>query len=131
MTTALRSLLEAEQSEACNDGALEESDKLFTTIREITAKKTGAVIPLGTKVRLVWDGQRAESVMIVAPLTGIRTATTLLHKTVKGVSKEPSLSTLEKWGSNGIAKSVLGAKVEPDGWDADGSPSWMLAVGVI
>ncbi len=29
------------------------------------------------------------------------------------------------------AKSVFGAQVEPDGWDAKGAPSWLLAIGVI
>jgi hypothetical protein len=45
--------------------------------------------------------------------------------------KAPSMSTLEKWSENGIAKSVLGARVEPDGHGPDGEPSWMLAMGMI
>lgn len=45
--------------------------------------------------------------------------------------KAPSMKTLEKWSDDGIAKSVLGARVEPDGHGPDGEPSWMLALGVI
>lgn len=45
--------------------------------------------------------------------------------------KSPTMNTLEKWSEDGIAKSVLGARVEPDGHGPDGEPSWMLALGMI
>ena len=45
--------------------------------------------------------------------------------------KAPSMRTLEKWVNDGICKSVLGKTVEPDGYDEDGSPSWLLALGMI
>ena len=45
--------------------------------------------------------------------------------------KMPGLKTMEKWSNDGIAKSVLGKRVEPDGWDSENSPSWMLVAGVI
>ena len=41
------------------------------------------------------------------------------------------MNTLEKWSSDGVAKSVTGQRVEPDGWGVDGAPSWLLAIGVI
>ena len=47
------------------------------------------------------------------------------------VLKAPSIKTMEKWSFDGVAKSVLGAKVEPDGVDSLGSPSWLLALGMI
>lgn len=45
--------------------------------------------------------------------------------------KAPSMNALERWSEDGVAKSVLGARVEPDGHGPDGEPSWMLALGMI
>ena len=53
-----------------------------------------------------------------------------LYKYVRGVSKPPSDLSLEKM-SDGAAKSVLGKRVEPDGYDEYGSPSWLLVLGYI
>ena len=43
----------------------------------------------------------------------------------------PSVKTMEKWSDTGIAKSVTGKKVEVDGYGPDGSPSWMVAMGMV
>ena len=45
--------------------------------------------------------------------------------------KAPSMRTLEKWSDECVAKSMLGKRVEPDGYDDQGSPSWMIVIGVI
>ena len=45
--------------------------------------------------------------------------------------KEPSLKTLEKCNNDGWCKSIFGKRVEPDGHDEYGSPSWLLLIGVI
>lgn len=45
--------------------------------------------------------------------------------------KTPSLRTLEKAMDEGICPSVTGARVEPDGYGPDGSPSWLIALGLI
>lgn len=49
----------------------------------------------------------------------------------RSLLKAPTMNTLERWSNDGIAKSVLGAQVEPDGHGPDGEPSWMLALGMI
>ena len=46
-------------------------------------------------------------------------------------TSEPSLRTMEKWMDNGVAFSVTGKRVEPDGHGEDGSPSWLLVMGLI
>lgn len=51
--------------------------------------------------------------------------------TIKKEVKAPSLGTLEKWSMDGVAKSLMGKQVEPDGHDSDGSPSWLLVLGYI
>jgi hypothetical protein len=49
---------------------------------------------------------------------------------VTSAFKEPSIDSLEKW-SEGIAKAIDGAQVEPDGYSPDGAPSWLLVCGLI
>ncbi len=43
----------------------------------------------------------------------------------------PSASTLIEWSNSGIAESVNGEQVEPDGLDPSGAPSWLLFFGMI
>jgi hypothetical protein len=45
--------------------------------------------------------------------------------------KEPSLNSLERWSNDGVCKSIGGKRVEPDGTDENGAPSWLLALGMI
>ena len=45
--------------------------------------------------------------------------------------KAPSATTMMKWEYDGYCKTVTGHKTEPDGHGPDGSPSWMLALGMI
>jgi hypothetical protein len=45
--------------------------------------------------------------------------------------KAPSITTMRSWESDGIAKSVFGKRVELDGMDEYGSPSWFLVMGLI
>jgi len=47
------------------------------------------------------------------------------------VVKPPATKTLEKWEYEGFSKTVAGKKTEPDGYDEDGFPSWLLALGYI
>ena len=44
---------------------------------------------------------------------------------------EPSMRKLEEWSDDGVAYTPTGERVEPDGWGRDGSPSWLLALGMI
>lgn len=45
--------------------------------------------------------------------------------------KPPTFKTATKWMNDGVARSVFGKKVEPDGYDSDGSPSWLIVMGLI
>lgn len=55
----------------------------------------------------------------------------VLRMRYRNIMKVPSMKTLERWSYDGIAESVFGDRVEPDGYDANGAPSWLLAVGMI
>ena len=50
---------------------------------------------------------------------------------VKSAFEMPELGELEEAVMDGVCNSVLGESVEPDGWDCHGSPSWLLALGLI
>jgi len=43
----------------------------------------------------------------------------------------PSTEELEEAVNDCTCPSVFGETVEPDGWDCHGSPSWLLAFGLI
>ena len=43
----------------------------------------------------------------------------------------PSMKTLNRWISEGIAKATDGCQVEPDGTCEHGHHSWLLSLGYI
>ena len=45
--------------------------------------------------------------------------------------KRPSLRTMNKWVSDGVAKASDGCRVEPDGHCDHGHASWLLVLGLI
>ena len=45
--------------------------------------------------------------------------------------KRPSIATMERWISSGVAKATDGCTVEPDGYCEHGKPSWLIAEGLI
>ena len=97
--------------------------KHITTKRQINLKD-GTEIPKGTVLEYVRHG-------IVVSCGVFRMGEREIVMRYRSLVKEPSVATLEKWSENGIAKSVFGAKVEPDGYGQHGEPSWMLAAGLI
>ena len=50
---------------------------------------------------------------------------------VQSAFRAPTVATTEKWVNDAVARSVLGKRVEPDGHDENGSPSWLLVLGLI
>lgn len=109
--------------------------KRRTTKRDITSKK-GVTVAKDAKVTLSWKsptGEERPSITRITDSAGntVAVSTENLSKYVTGVGKAPSINTMEKWVSDGVGRSVLGARVENDGWDSDESPSWMLVLGLI
>ena len=41
----------------------------------------------------------------------------------------PTFEELEEFVSDGVSDSVFGERVEPDGYDERGGPSWLMAMG--
>ena len=43
----------------------------------------------------------------------------------------PDLDTLEMWSWDSVVETLEGGRIEPDGFDCNGCPSWLLALGLI
>lgn len=83
----------------------------------------------GMEVSVTWNGIKPS---IVAPLIRPEPFHTSNSNIAKLFNKRiPNEKTLQKWNNEGVCKSVLGNKVEPDGHDQYGAPSWLLTFGLI
>jgi len=117
--------------QACFEMA--EDEPISAKVKKEIRFKSGKVIPLGTPVtfKFINDGMGVSidipSLNMAEVKLRTRSAVLLLSK----FTKEPSIKTMENWMSTGIAKTVTGHRTEPDGHGPDGSPSWLLAMGLI
>jgi hypothetical protein len=94
----------------------------MTTKKEIRLK-TGETLPKGLPVSF---DKAQPSVCTVTDSNQIP------HRVrVSSAFKSPSMGRLEKASFDGVCPSIAGERVEPDGWDCYGSPSWLLALGMI
>ena len=105
---------------------------------------TGDVIPKGASVEVKFlgrsDPKGYNTCMLEVDFTGpsgrdyqrqpMRTSISRLPDQVDGF-KTPSMRMLEKWSEDGVCLTPTGKRVEPDGYGPDGSPSWLLAMGMI
>lgn len=93
--------------------------------------KDGTSIPAGEQVHIWFCPKTVANRMYVQ--YGDRVYQTRIANSQKyaGFKKQPTMKTLEKYNWDGIAKTVTGHKTEPDGYGPDGSPSWLLVLGMI
>lgn len=106
--------------------------KTFKTKKEVKTKG-GTVIPVGTSVDFL--GEDPQKKLPIIFIDGFNTkpitpSWKMFASIVLG-KKEPSLQTLEKWSDEGYCSSINGKKVEIDGYDPDGFPSWMIVLGMV
>lgn len=85
--------------------------------------KTGEIVPAGLPV--TFD----ESQHSLCFVHGSRE--TPYKVRITAAFHAPSLEELEEQVNDGVCDSVLGERVEPDGTDEYGSPSWLLVLGMI
>jgi len=110
------------------------------TLRDLKLKKDNTVIPAGTvcdiEFKVCEEGTELPSGKI-AEFTHPYMSVTLPNGTVirtkhySAFFTAPSVNVMEKWNEDGVAKTVTGHRTEPDGYGPDGSPSWLLALGII
>lgn len=92
-------------------------------MKDIKLKNGGAPLLKGTYVE-------------VSPIDGNPFACSVLYEgrtyilRINSVFSRPSMATFLKWEETGIYKSVGGKKVEPDGYDPEGFPSWGLVLSI-
>jgi len=94
----------------------------------------GLVIPVGTSVGIIFKDGGTVCELSGGSAGGIPVTMKLRCSSLPRYFtkfKAPSLKTMQKWSNDGVAKSMLGQRVEPDGYDSEGSPSWMLVAGII
>ncbi len=95
------------------------------SLRVLRTKSTEQIIPINS----IFSVQFVENGTMLVSHSSF--ASPLRSRHFGFFFKEPSVRTLEKWSQDGVAKSVTGHRVEPDGYGPDGSPSWLLALGLI
>ena len=98
--------------------------------RSTGEKKIIATIPAGSQVEVVFDQTKPMLMTIIGNGVSIRCRSAKWNRYFKNKNM-PTMKTIEKWSCDGICKSLAGHTVEPDGWSYDGTPSWMLAMGMI
>jgi hypothetical protein len=112
--------------------------KLFKTLelkRELNYSKheVPCQIPTGTQVVVYWSEKIPSRIYFDfgGHLRATRTAN--MKNTFYGKFKKmPTITTLQKWDmQGGYCETVTGHRTETDGYGPDGSPSWMLVLGVI
>lgn len=103
-----------------------------TTKMKMVASKIGITIESGESVEVTKPSD-LDNIVRVRTDDGRRILVLArnAHKKLTGFVKEPSMKVLEKWINDSTAKSITGKKVEPDGYDEDGFPSWLLVLGLI
>lgn len=86
--------------------------------------KDGSTLPKGLPVSFI--PEKDSRCLVHSP-----NHPTPLQVRIISAFKAPSMTTLEKWNWDGVCKTPTGKRVEPDGHGPDGSPSWLLALGLI
>lgn len=108
------------------------SARNYTLLKDVRTKK-GMEFSKGERLKLVKYGSKYPYGVKFQDESGnqIVLIAETAHKKLKGFPKPPSFNTMEKWISDGVAMSIDGKRVEPDGFSSSGSPSWLLALGLI
>ena len=95
------------------------------------ALKDGKMIPVNVEIDITMDGTRGAIVKVADFDKPVRINLANAYKWIKGFKAPPSIRVMEKWDLDGICETVTGKRVEPDGIGSDGSPSWLIVMGMI
>lgn len=100
-----------------------------TTVTKEIRLKDGSSIPAGAIVDICWPNQERPTRLQCT--FGDRVLTLSTNSLPKLGFEAPSMEEMEEIVFDSICPSIFGHNVEPDGWDHEGSPSWLLAMGLI
>lgn len=103
-----------------------------STVKKTMKTKSGIVIEFGEVVE-VQKHKDFDNILTVNTEDGrtISTRAYIAHTKLTGFKQPPSERTLEKWVADSVVSSITGQRVEPDGYDKYGFPSWLLVIGLI
>jgi hypothetical protein len=110
---------------------------ISTYLKKDMKMRDGTIIPMGTKIQMVFvrKSQNGPYAIKITKMDSNIKPTPILvsakSPSIMAINAMPSMKSLEHWVSEGFAKTVTGKKVEPDGYGPDGSPSWLLVLGMI
>jgi hypothetical protein len=111
---------------------LKEANTPFTArLKAELSLKSGNKVPAGTEFTFEFhnSGVRLHAPGLEKP---IRLSYSLAHKYFDEFEKPPSIAKITRDEQQyGVCETPLGNRVEPDGHDEYGAPSWMLVMGVI
>jgi hypothetical protein len=98
--------------------------------RDLKVKKLDRELRAGTEVEVSFP-REYDGRVVSYEAGGVRilSRSESLGRTID--IKIPGEKALAKWDSEGYSKSVGGKVVEPDGWDNNGMPSWLLVLGLV
>ena len=103
-----------------------------TVLKADLRLKDGTVYPRGTAALVEFSERQPSMVEVEIEGRRLKLRTTGLHQYFNGFTKPPGRRALEKMVDDAVATTVTGQRgVEPDGYGRDGSPSWILAMGLI
>ena len=102
------------------------------------ATKKGVEIKAGEEVTLSFDVKGKDGIrdynQYLASYVRLRAkdGRMIITRDLKGAGlRVPGMKQLDRWSWDSVVESVFGTNIEPDGWSYDGSPSWLLALGLI
>jgi hypothetical protein len=97
-------------------------------LRREVKLKSGRVIAKDTPCEVSIETPRQYCYIIKATLPD---GSVFTSRNFSTFFKIPGIRTMHRWSDSGISRSVFGKKVEPDGFDSEGAPSWLLILGII
>ena len=106
-----------------------------SSIKTDLKMKDGAIIPAGTKIEFVFVKKNSSyGIKVIKMDSTVRSVPFLVgpsNQSISAIKPRPSMKTLEKYVSDSICATVTGKRTEPAGEGPDGSPSWLLVLGLI
>jgi hypothetical protein len=89
-------------------------------------------IPAGERIHIWFSPKMYPSKLFIQYTDEVKISrATNGHNCYTGLTKPPTIRTLQKRSFDGISKSIVNEKVESDGWGPSGAPSWELILGFI
>lgn len=105
-------------------------NNITTIALSLKNRRTGETVEVPAGTVISWKAGKATATWVEGGETKERPIGAL--SAARGLEiEQPDLDQLSEWVHDGICDSILGERVEPDGIDEHGSPSWLLAMGMI